>query len=186
MIDSTRSLGSEKITRIKAKAFRKNLASQFAPSSTFFNVIFVCLRRKMKNGSIKLRLDAGLEDISGALSSALSGALSGTIVISPDVLVPLNVNFMKLSFDGRHDISLHLHGNVLRQHGQQKTFQFLVLVLHLQPGSDTVAGVEEGLPLRMLHQIVHQDPDDIDADKYDRVCRQLKFKLTIYRNKGRG
>ena len=38
----------------------------------------------------------------------------------PDILVPLDVYFVELSLDRGHDVPLHLHGHVLRQHRQQQ------------------------------------------------------------------
>jgi hypothetical protein len=39
----------------------------------------------------------------------------------PDILVLLNVYLVKLSFDWRYDVSLHLHGYVLWQNRQQQS-----------------------------------------------------------------
>ena len=39
---------------------------------------------------------------------------------SPDVLVPLDVDLVELSRDGRDEVLLHLHRHVLRQHGEQE------------------------------------------------------------------
>ena len=38
----------------------------------------------------------------------------------PDILVFLNIDLVKLSFDWRYDVCLHLHGHMLRQDRQQQ------------------------------------------------------------------
>jgi hypothetical protein len=43
-------------------------------------------------------------------------------VNSPDILVLLNVDFVKLSLDRRDDILFHFHGNMLWKHRQEQTF----------------------------------------------------------------
>ncbi len=50
--------------------------------------------------------------------------------------------------------------------------QLLVLVLHLQPGGDAVPGVEEGLPLRDLHQVVHEEADKVH--RHEQLYRKRK------------
>ncbi len=38
----------------------------------------------------------------------------------PDIFVSLYVDLVELAFNGRDQVLLHLHGHVLRQHGQQQ------------------------------------------------------------------
>jgi len=40
----------------------------------------------------------------------------------PDILVLLNVDLVKLSFDRRYDVCLHLHGHMLWQNRKQQSF----------------------------------------------------------------
>ena len=48
-------------------------------------------------------------------------------------------------------------------------YQFLVLVLHLQPGCYAVSGVEEGPSLALLRQVVDEDAHEVDGDEDDDV-----------------
>ena len=54
----------------------------------------------------------------GAIPFLLLSLSSGSC--SPDVLVPLDVDLVELSRDGRDQVLLHLHRHVLRQYGEQE------------------------------------------------------------------
>ena len=69
------------------------------------------------------------------------------------------------------------------------SYQFFVLVLHFEPGRDAVPGVEEGLPLGVLHEVVHEEADQVDGHEHQEVGSHLKrkkegvnhFKLVVIR-----
>lgn len=54
------------------------------------------------------------------------------------------------------------------------THQFLVLILHFKSGGDAVPRVQKGLSLRVFHQIMHENADNVDAEKYDHVGAHLQ------------
>ena len=58
----------------------------------------------------------------------------------------------------------------------QWTYQFLVFILHFQPGGYAIASVEERFPLGMLHQIMHENSDNIRTREDYHVRRQLQQK----------
>jgi hypothetical protein len=58
--------------------------------------------------------------------------------------------------------------------------QFLVLFLHLEPGGDAVPGVEEGPPLRVLHQVVHEHADHVHGHEHQRVGAQLERNGSVF------
>lgn len=112
----------------------------------------------------------------------------------PDILVPLNVNPVKLAqLSWRQNIRFHLHGHVLWQNAQQQpllfcknkhslksktlseTYQFLVLILHLQPRVYAVTSVEKRLATSVLHQIMHKQADHVYTNKDDRVRNYLNW-----------
>ena len=48
-------------------------------------------------------------------------------------------------------------------------YQFLIFILHLQPGRYAVPRVQEGPPLALLGQVVDEDADEVDSDEDDDV-----------------
>ena len=48
-------------------------------------------------------------------------------------------------------------------------YQFLILILHLQPGGYAVSRVQERPSLALLGQVVDEDADEVDGDKDDDV-----------------
>ena len=52
---------------------------------------------------------------------------------------------------------------------QNYNYQFLILILHLQPGCYAVSRVQEGSSLALLGQVVDEDADEVDGDEDDDV-----------------
>ena len=67
---------------------------------------------------------------------------------------------------------------------QFQTHQFVILILHLKLGCNTVPGVKECSPLTLLRQIVNEDAHEVDRDEDDDVgdhslplCHQLQLRV---------
>ena len=76
----------------------------------------------------------------------LGGALGGEVGEADnvgeeyaDVLVPLDIDLVELPLDGGHDVGLHLHGHVLRQHGQQQPLLVENVVIIVEIGGEIIA-----------------------------------------------
>ncbi len=86
----------------------------------------------------------------------------------------LNVDFVKLAqLSGQQNVVLHLHGDVLRQDGEEQAFQFFVLLFHLQASFDAVSCVEEGVSPCLLHQVVCEEAHKVARRKDDHVGEDL-------------
>ena len=60
------------------------------------------------------------------------------------------------------------------------TYQFVVFVLYLKPGSDAVPRVDEGFTLGPVRDVVQKDAGDVDAQKDDAVGHQLEGNGNTY------
>lgn len=74
----------------------------------------------------------------------------------------------------------HLKNNLQSKHWngislkQFTTHQFLVFILHFKSGGDAIPCVQKGLALRVFHQIMHENADNVDAKKHDHVGGHLQ------------
>ena len=62
----------------------------------------------------------------------------------------------------------------------RSTYQFVVFVLYLKPGSDAVPRVDEGFALGPVRDVVQKDAGDVDAHKDDAVGHQLEGNGNTY------
>ena len=55
----------------------------------------------------------------------------------------------------------------------EASYQFLVLILHVEPGRDTVPGVQEGPALSLLRQVVNEETDQVHGQEDEYVGGEL-------------
>lgn len=79
--------------------------------------------------------------------------------------------------EGEHIKTCRLKGKMDARDNTKKrslTHQFVVLILDFQAGGDAVAGVQEGLSLGAVCDVVQEHPRHVHTHKHDGVGHKLK------------
>lgn len=90
---------------------------------------------------------------------------------SPDVVVPLYINLMKL-FRLRLGVKviLHLDGDIARQNGKEKAFLTRVLLCNFDSCFDTLSRFHESLSLTNFARVTDTYATDAGGGEQKKVC----------------